>query len=862
METIVKKRIERLILFNTEQQKSDTWLKKRYNMITASDIATALDVNPFMTKKQLLINKCSPIEMVSNEFTLWGDIFEPIARDVYKKMFLVENIHETGCITHGKYNWLGASPDGILPTGKLLEIKCPKKRKIHDEYPYMYWIQVQIQMECCNLNECDLFQCQFYQYTNKDEYIHDISTMNKGYIASNDIYWKLEKFTIHTIQRDSKWFLKNFNELNQFWKTILHYRSIGIDKLNMEDIQVKNINDWSQWISATQIKNYLLNDTCLDYINILNGIKSKDIYIEPLQQENKKKLQEYLDEHINYGSSFIEMICNQGLMFERKVVEMLSKKFTVKMVTTEDTQARSAIQFKETIKLMKQGVPIIYHGVLHDYENKLYGIPDLLVRSDYVNQITESKHLTNEHEKSIFGDYHYIIIDIKFSTLKLASDGIHMRNEGIMKSSKGQLYIYNKILGNLQGYKPTCSYIIGKKWKYEITKNKIKEIYSGNGCFEKLGVINYADRDSDYIEKVQKALDWCKEIRENFNKFTLFPPNDPRLYPNMCNKYDHPHHNVKVKLAKEIKDITAIWYCNPENRKKAFEQGVFRWDDKNCNVDVLGVTGVKNRPKIQAILEINQQDNDLIRCYNFKNTKNWTTKDELELFVDFETVNLHTFKNTEQMVCSDDDSIITMIGCGYEKSGQWIFKKFTVNVITREEEKKIVTEFCDFVEVLSKIRKTNNPRIMHWGAIEKIIYNKLRSRYPTCWPELNWFNLYEIVREEIIVFKDALSYNLKEVANALHKNNLLDTSWKNNSKCLDGLNAMVSMLECNDIAIKNNIPLTSLSVIQDVEKYNEVDCKVMWEILDIIREKFSKFTVSSESYVTEPESVTTCDNLP
>src|SRR3989344_7022321 len=259
METIVKKRVERLVLFNNEDQKSEQWLKKRHNMITASDIGTILDINPFMTKRQLLIKKCNPICYDTNEFTLWGDLFEPIARDIYCRMFLVDRVYETGCIPHGKYGWLGASPDGILSSGKLLEIKCPKKRKIRtDDYPYMYWIQMQIQMECCNLNECDLFQCQFYQYLDKDEYLNDITTMNKGYIKSKNLYWKLESFSINTIIRDTKWFLKNVNILQDFWKTVIHYRLIGIDKLNMDFVQIKNINDWSKWISATQVKNYLL----------------------------------------------------------------------------------------------------------------------------------------------------------------------------------------------------------------------------------------------------------------------------------------------------------------------------------------------------------------------------------------------------------------------------------------------------------------------------------------------------------------------------------------------------------------------------------------------------------------------------
>jgi hypothetical protein len=119
------------------------------------------------------------------------------------------------------------------------------------------------------------------------------------------------------------------------------------------------------------------------------------------------------------------------------------------------------------------------------------------------------------------------------------------------------------------------------------------------------------------------------------------------------------------------------------------------------------------------------------------------------------------------------------------------------------------------------------------------------------WGDLNWFDLCKTVQTEIIVFKDALSYGLKEVANALYKNKLLNTSWENHSKCLDGLNAMVSMMECNDIAVKNNVPLTSMSTMKDIEKYNEVDCKVMWEIIEVLRNEFSNYEITPGPYTID-----------
>ena len=79
---------------------------------------------------------------------------------------------------------------------------------------------------------------------------------------------------------------------------------------------------------------------------------------------------------------------------------------------------RSYELFQDTINYMKQGIPIIYQGVVHNYDNQTYGSPDLLIRSDYINDIFGYNVIdsTEEHIKSplLNTDYIYIVIDILF----------------------------------------------------------------------------------------------------------------------------------------------------------------------------------------------------------------------------------------------------------------------------------------------------------------------------------------------------------------------------------------------------------------------------------------------------------------
>ena len=59
-----------------------------------------------------------------------------------------------GCIRHPTINFLAASPDGIDEDGTMIEIKCVYSRKITGIPKKVYYDQMQLQMEVCNLNKC------------------------------------------------------------------------------------------------------------------------------------------------------------------------------------------------------------------------------------------------------------------------------------------------------------------------------------------------------------------------------------------------------------------------------------------------------------------------------------------------------------------------------------------------------------------------------------------------------------------------------------------------------------------------------------------------------------------------------------
>lgn len=69
---------------------------------------------------------------------------------------------------------MGASPDGINVDvnseryGRMLEIKNIVNREINGIPKKEYWVQMQMQMEVCDLDECDFLETKFVEYENAD----------------------------------------------------------------------------------------------------------------------------------------------------------------------------------------------------------------------------------------------------------------------------------------------------------------------------------------------------------------------------------------------------------------------------------------------------------------------------------------------------------------------------------------------------------------------------------------------------------------------------------------------------------------------------------------------------------------------
>nr|QBK86358.1 MAG: uncharacterized protein LCMAC102_01530 [Marseillevirus LCMAC102] len=614
----------------------------------------------------------------------------------------------------------------------------------------------------------------------------------------------------------------------------------------LQEISAPLDADWDKiWISATETRNYLLKDPLIDWLKYNYSQLTTKNSITGRRNSN----------------SFIEYIMEQGTIFETHIIRLLSEKLGNDMVYSigGELNPRSSTKVTETLDAMNRGIPIIHSGLLHNPETQTYGIPDLLVRSDWINNLVEipviddkkihktAPKLRDVHNPENSPHYHYLVVDVKFSTLYLRADGIHILTCGSFPAYKSQLYIYNEALARIQGYNPQKAFVLGRKWRFTSKGEKFK----GQNCFDRLGTIDYATVDKEYVTKTHDALKWLRDVKtEEARGWNIcnVPLSRPELYPNMCNTHDYPWRNTKEKIADNIKDLTSLWMVGIKQREIAHSRDIYQWTDKKCTPTIMGIKGKFTSRVLGEILEINRsQGNEKVKPQYIKNNfRDWQTQKELEFYVDFETIN-DVITEFEALPVVKNTSLIFIIGVGFINplTKKWIFRDFTAHTLTFEEEGRICQEFSDYIRLEAETYDVKNPLCVHWAPAENSFWNdaaKRHSETSEAWKtdEWEWFDLLKVFKEEPIVIKGCLGFSLKKVAGALQKHGCINTSWDMESACLDGQAAMVCAWKAHKESQARNLNMRELPHMREIIKYNEADVKVLYEIITYIRTNHTK----------------------
>jgi putative phage-type endonuclease len=285
---IIENKINKLRNIPQPVQRTPEWYTFRHNLITASNAHKAFDSKSSIN--QLVYEKCQPVKADNQNEEIkmtnlntplhWGQKYEPLSVIIYEHLYKT-TVEDFGCLPHTKYSFIGASPDGIIVNkesdrfGRMLEIKNVVSREITGIPKKEYWIQMQLQMEVCDLDECDFLETKFTEYIDSIHYEDDLDTPktdgNKGiimYFNTQDlkpfyvykplniinqvdvdlwmentmelyhgknmswiknIYWKLEKLSCVLVLRNKEWFKNNVTQLENVWNMIKHDRIHGFE---------------------------------------------------------------------------------------------------------------------------------------------------------------------------------------------------------------------------------------------------------------------------------------------------------------------------------------------------------------------------------------------------------------------------------------------------------------------------------------------------------------------------------------------------------------------------------------------------------------------------------------------------------
>lgn len=589
---------------------------------------------------------------------------------------------------------------------------------------------------------------------------------------------------------------------------------------------------WGRWVSATATRNFVLNDPILDWLSL---------YGTTLGFSKDFELPGY-----DHRTDFVQFIMKKGREFEKAIIGHLKTKIPIIEISSSPSQARSLLAAEQTFQAMHKGEPAISQGVLWDAEHETYGLPDLLIRSDifqklFPNYLEPSEAAIGAPDLG-GGPWHYRVVDIKFSTLRFSSSGALRDIEGSLLAYKVQVFIYNQALGRLQGYLPEAAYLLGRGWDQTIRKKTIR----GTNAMERLGIVNHGhvipSRGS--LESLaEKSLSWIRKVRSQGATWQVFPePSTVELWPNMTVSSDHPWHHAKQEIATQLEELTLVWHVGVAARTKAHQSNVFRWSDPACDSAVLGVTGPKTAPILDAILQINRKlDGPVLLPEQLANVESeWVHGTPVEFYVDFETVS-DLQDDFQGIPKKGGQPLIFMIGCGHLENGNWKWKSFTVNSLCEESEKEIINLwFGHMDEVKAKNDPAGqSPLVFHWSNAEQSTFesafNSAKNRHSEeNWPNICWFDFYSrVVCDEPIIVQGSFGFGLKGIAHAMHRHGLIETVWETES--MDGLGAMAGVWWSAAEAERLGSTLKEIKLMEDILRYNEIDCKAMMEIVLYLR---------------------------
>jgi putative phage-type endonuclease len=328
---------------NLPAQRTPEWYAFRHSLITASNIGKLFGTEA--QRNSLIYEKCKPFEdaqegwgNVNTQSPMhWGQKYEPVTRMIYEDMFGTRVSDDFGCIRHATVPCIGASPDGVNVEplsdryGRMIEIKNIVNREINGIPSKAYWIQMQVQMETCDLDECDFMETQICEYKEGEEEfwgdpvpreykgvvlyfvervsIGDINSasnctnvpryeymplsveltkeavdewiattrqqLRRGWSLYTTLWWYLSDYSCVLVERNRAWFETARPLVEDTWTTILRERETGYEHRSAKKRSVKESNDGAKENTMITVMRLSDNDANCEGVDCVSPRKLK-----------------------------------------------------------------------------------------------------------------------------------------------------------------------------------------------------------------------------------------------------------------------------------------------------------------------------------------------------------------------------------------------------------------------------------------------------------------------------------------------------------------------------------------------------------------------------------------------------------
>lgn len=845
---------------NSIKQHTPAWLRiKKFNL-GANDIASLLGVG-FNDPSTIIENKILGTVPNHNQDTQKllnrGNRYETVVKDLSQ----IRNgivISETGLKRCKSYSFITASPDGyckgknpllsVLKDARgefLTEFKV--RREISQKIPMKYWVQIQVQMAVWEIDQCMYSENVIKEYSTHEQYTAAVASntiLSHGIIHNDDMtfYWSLQEYKEVMIDRNQSWWNSIIRKICGYWSIVENGRGMcetrslrsrkrsaeraGID--TCQDELAKRlffIDEKDTMIQPYMLSNYFRSDPLLDWLNMYGPAEKRDtevnFFLTMIRDKNREFNKRVTDYIMNMHPGSFYDACAAPFELPETETRIEPHKIGVSFESIERTKASIAI-----------GTPIIFNPCfnvkLDSYPYPFGGRADMIVKNKYLPSLLG---LTESISAECFPDK-YTIVNFKYATINLRADKTHLLNNSKQKVYKAHMWLLSNALAMIQEWYPSTGYIIGRK--YDFTKRGVT--YRITNAFQGVGTIDFSEIDKSYEDDGRSALDWLRQVRDS--EAELWDPFQPclvEMYPNMKNANDFPWKQYKTEIAQSIKDITLMYHCGPKVRNFAHSKGITEWEALTSEsivyrsgkllTQIMSFVDAGKRPPSDGF-----SDTAVDRIGHKRVVK---SRPCIEFYLDFEAIG-NMYDDFSTFPQASNQAMIFLIGVIVVDNvkGTTNYTSYLIDELDHASERRMVqTMLDDFAKLRSEYDQDFSP-VYFWSNAENYMLKRAMGPDVVAENRLVMVDLCKCFRDAGLILPGQLGYGLKNVAKTMHRLGLIKTIWDESVDVASGLNATIEAMK----TYKHRDPEFRKQYFRNLIDYNYVDCKVMEEILEYVRE--------------------------